>query len=153
MSSGRDRKKKDLRDVNRKQQGEQRKVQKRNQESWKQRGVILTMKTRSRAVKPMSEEPLEHPRTLRTGSRLADKIKKVSRKWTGSTESSCCMIGCGLDLFYLPFRVIWRISFLFCLQNSGLCNTNIILQQHGEMQEKEPPIFALHCSRVETQLE
>jgi len=38
------------------------------------------MKTCSRAVGPMSEEPLEHPRTLRTGSRLADEIKKVSRK-------------------------------------------------------------------------
>jgi len=37
-------------------------------------------KTHSRVVGPMSEEPLEHPRTLRTGSRSADKIKKVSRK-------------------------------------------------------------------------
>jgi len=61
------------------------------------------MKMHLRAVGPMSREPLKHPRTLRTGSRLADKIKKVSRKWTGSTESSCCMIGCGLDSFYLPF--------------------------------------------------
>jgi len=63
-------------------------------------------KTHLRVVRPMSGEPLEHPRTLRTGLRLANKIKKVSRKWTGSTESSCCMIGCGLDSFYLPFRVI-----------------------------------------------
>jgi len=61
------------------------------------------MKTRSRVVGPMSEELLEHPRTLRTGSRSADEIKKVSRKWTGSTESSCYMIGYGLDSFYLPF--------------------------------------------------
>ena len=60
-------------------------------------------KTCLRAVRPMSEEPLEHPRILRTGSRLANKIKKVSRKWTGSTESSCCMIRYRLDLFYLPF--------------------------------------------------
>ena len=37
-------------------------------------------KTCSRAVRPMSKEPLEHPRTLRTGSRSADKIKKVGRK-------------------------------------------------------------------------
>jgi len=37
-------------------------------------------KTRLRAVGPMSEEPLEHLRTLRTGSRLADEIKKVGRK-------------------------------------------------------------------------
>jgi len=61
------------------------------------------MKTHSRVVGPMSKEPLEHPRTLRTDSRSADKIKKVSRKWTGSTESGCCVIGCGLDSFYLPF--------------------------------------------------
>jgi len=84
-------------------------------------------KTRSRAVRPMSKELLEHPRTLRTGSRLANKIKKVSRKLTGSTESSCYMIEYRLDSFYLPFRVIRRISFLFCLLHSGLCNTNIIL--------------------------
>jgi len=51
----------------------------------------------------MSKEPLEHSRTLRIGSRSADGIKKVSRKWTGSTESSYCMIGYGLDSFYLPF--------------------------------------------------
>jgi len=38
------------------------------------------MKTHSRAVGPMSKEPLEHPRMLRTGSRSANKIKKVSRK-------------------------------------------------------------------------
>jgi len=87
----------------------------------------LTMKTYSRAVGPMSEEPLEYPRTLRTGSRLANEIKKVGRKWTGSMESGCCMIKCRLDSFYLPFRVIWRISFLSCLLHSGLCNTNIIL--------------------------
>ena len=61
------------------------------------------MKTRSRAVGPMFEEPLEHPRILRTGSRLADEIKKVSRKWIGSTESSCYMIGCRLNSFHLPF--------------------------------------------------
>jgi len=61
------------------------------------------MKTCSRVVRPMSEEPLEHPRTLRTDLRLANKIKKVGRKWTGSMESSCCMIRYRLDLFYLPF--------------------------------------------------
>jgi len=61
------------------------------------------IKMHSRAVRPMSEEPLEHPRTLRTGSRLADEIKKVGRKWTGSMESSCYVIGCRLDSFYLPF--------------------------------------------------
>jgi len=61
------------------------------------------MKTHSRVVGLMSKEPLKHPRTLRTGSRLADEIKKVSRKWTGSTESGYCVIGCGLDSFYLPF--------------------------------------------------
>ena len=60
-------------------------------------------KTCSRVVGPMSEEPLEHLRTLRTGSRSADEIKKISRKWIGSTESSCYMIGYGLDSFYLPF--------------------------------------------------
>jgi len=38
------------------------------------------MKTFSKAVRPMSEVSLEHPRTLRTGSRLADEIKKVGRK-------------------------------------------------------------------------
>ena len=85
------------------------------------------MKTYSRAVGPMSEEPLEYPRTLRTGSRSANEIKKVGRKWTGSMESSYCVIGYKLDLFYLPFQVIWRISFLSCLLHSGLCNTNIIL--------------------------
>jgi len=51
----------------------------------------------------MSKVPLKHPRTLRTGSRLADKIKKVGRKWTGNTENSYYMIGYKLDLFYLPF--------------------------------------------------
>ena len=56
-----------------------------------------------RAVRPMSKEPLKYPRTLRTGSRSADKIKKVGRKWIGNTESSYCMIGYGLDSFYLPF--------------------------------------------------
>jgi len=65
--------------------------------------VISTTKTYSRAVGPMSEEPFEHPRTLRTGSRLANKIKKVGRKWTGSTESGCCIIRYRLDSFYLPF--------------------------------------------------
>jgi len=38
------------------------------------------MKTRSRAVGPMSKVPLEYHRTLRTGSRLANEIKKVGRK-------------------------------------------------------------------------
>jgi len=38
------------------------------------------MKTCSRAVRPMSEVPLKHLRMLRTGSRLADEIKKVGRK-------------------------------------------------------------------------
>ena len=61
------------------------------------------MKTCSRVVGPISKEPLEHPRTLRTGSRSANEIKKVGWKWTRSTESSYCMIGCGLNLFYLPF--------------------------------------------------
>jgi len=37
-------------------------------------------KTCSRAVRPMSKEPLEYSRTLRTGSRPADEIKKVGRK-------------------------------------------------------------------------
>jgi len=37
-------------------------------------------KTYSRAVGPMSKEPLKHPRTLRTGSRSANEIKKVGRK-------------------------------------------------------------------------
>jgi len=60
-------------------------------------------KTYSRAVGPMSEVSLEHPRTLRTGSRSADEIKKVGRKWTGSMESGCCIIGYELDSFYLPF--------------------------------------------------
>jgi len=60
-------------------------------------------KTCSRAVEPMSEESLEYPRTLRTGSRSANKIKKVGRKWIESMESDCCMIRCRLDLFYLPF--------------------------------------------------
>jgi len=63
----------------------------------------LTTKTHLRVVRPMSEEPLKHPRILRTGSRSADEIKKVGRKWTGSTESGYCMIGYRLDLFYLPF--------------------------------------------------
>jgi len=61
------------------------------------------MKTHSRAVGSMSEVSLEHPRTLRTGSRPANEIKKVGRKWTGSIKSGYCMIRCGLDLFYLPF--------------------------------------------------
>jgi len=63
----------------------------------------LMMKTYLRAVRLISKEPLEHPRILRTGSRSADEIKKVGRKWTGSMESSCCIIRCGLDSFYLPF--------------------------------------------------
>jgi len=51
----------------------------------------------------MSKVLLEHSGTLRTGSRLADEIKKISRKQIGSTESSCYMIGCRLDSFYLSF--------------------------------------------------
>jgi len=46
--------------------------------------MISMMKTCLRAVRPMSKVSLEHPRTLRTGSRLADEIKKVNRKWIGS---------------------------------------------------------------------
>ena len=42
--------------------------------------MISTTKTRSRAVGPMFKESLKHPRTLRTGSRSADEIKKVGRK-------------------------------------------------------------------------
>jgi len=38
------------------------------------------MKTCSRAVRPMSKVSLKHLRMLRTGSRLADEIKKVGRK-------------------------------------------------------------------------
>jgi len=37
-------------------------------------------RTHSRVVGPMSEVPLEHSRTLRTGLRLANEIKKVGRK-------------------------------------------------------------------------
>ena len=85
------------------------------------------IKMHLKAVRPMFKVPLEHPKTLITGSSLADEIKKVGRKWTGSTKSGCCMIGCRLNLFYLPFQVIKRISFLSCLLYSGLCNTNIIL--------------------------
>ena len=138
MSLERD-KKKDLRDVHRKQRREQRKVQERNQESRKQREVTSITKTCLRAVRPMSEESLKYPRTLRTGSRLANKIKKAGRKWTGSMESGCCMIRYRLDSFYLPFQVIQKISFLSCLLYSRLCNTNTILQQHTKMQEEEPP--------------
>ena len=60
-------------------------------------------KTCLKVVRPMSEIPLKHSRILRMGSRLVDKIKKVGRKWTGSMKSGCCMIGCGLNSFYLPF--------------------------------------------------
>jgi len=38
------------------------------------------MKTCLRMVGPMSKVPLEHSRTLRTGLRLVNEIKKVSRK-------------------------------------------------------------------------
>jgi len=38
------------------------------------------MKICSRVVGPMLEVPLEYPRTLRMGSRLANEIKKVGRK-------------------------------------------------------------------------
>ena len=38
--------------------------------------MTSTTKTRLRAVRPMSEVPLKHSRTLRTGSRSADEIKK-----------------------------------------------------------------------------
>jgi len=85
------------------------------------------MKICLKVVRPMSKVPLEHPRTLRTGSRSADKIKKVGKEWIGSMESSYCMIKYKLNLFYLPFLVIMRVSFLSCLLYSGLCNTNIIL--------------------------
>ena len=37
-------------------------------------------KMHSKVVRPMSEESLEHLRTLRTGSKSADEIKKVGRK-------------------------------------------------------------------------
>jgi len=40
----------------------------------------LTTKMHLRAVGPMSKEPLEHPRILRTGLRSANEIKKVGRK-------------------------------------------------------------------------
>jgi len=60
-------------------------------------------KTCSRAVRPMSEEPLKHPRTLRTDSKLADKIKKVGRKGTENMKSSYYMIEYRLDSFYLLF--------------------------------------------------
>jgi len=42
--------------------------------------MTSTTKMHSRVVRPMTKEPLEHPKALRTGSRLADKIKKVGRK-------------------------------------------------------------------------
>jgi len=61
------------------------------------------IKTCSKVVRPISKVPLEYLRTLRTGSKSANKIKKVGRKWIGSTEHSYCMIGYRLDLFYLPF--------------------------------------------------
>ena len=38
------------------------------------------MKKYLRLVGPMSKKPLKHSRTLRTGSRLANEIKKVGRK-------------------------------------------------------------------------
>ena len=63
----------------------------------------MTTKMCSRAIGPMSKVPLKHSRTLRIGSRLANEIKKVGRKWTGSMESGCYMIGCRLNSFYLPF--------------------------------------------------
>ena len=56
-----------------------------------------------RVVRPMSKESIEYSKTLRTGSRSANEMKKVGRKWTGSTESGCCMVRCGLGSFYLPF--------------------------------------------------
>jgi len=61
------------------------------------------MKTCLRVVGLMSEKPLKYPRTLRTGSRSANEIKKIGRKWIGSMEHNCCMIGYRLDLFYLSF--------------------------------------------------
>jgi len=85
------------------------------------------MKIYLKVVGPMSKVPLKHSRTLRTGSKSADEIKKVGRKWIGSMEGGCCMIGCKLNSFDLSFLVIGKISFLFCLLHSGLCNTNIIL--------------------------
>jgi len=38
------------------------------------------MKTCSKAVRLTFEIPLKHPRTLRTGSRSANEIKKIGRK-------------------------------------------------------------------------
>jgi len=38
------------------------------------------MKTYLRVVRSMSKEPLKYLRTLRTGSRLANEIKKVGKK-------------------------------------------------------------------------
>jgi len=40
----------------------------------------LTTKMHFRVVRLMSEVPLEYPKMLRIGLRLADKIKKASRK-------------------------------------------------------------------------
>jgi len=103
-------------------------------------------KTCLRVVRPISEVPLEHPRTLRTGLRLANEIKKVGRKWRGSMKSSYCMIGCRLDSFYLSFPVIRRISFLFCLLHSGLYNTLVAWRD----TRKRISIFAFYCFRAET---
>jgi len=85
------------------------------------------MKTCLRVVGPISKVPLKYSRTLKTGSRLADKIKRIGREWIRSTENGCCIIECGLNSFYLLFLAIRRISFLSCLLYSGLYNTNIIL--------------------------
>jgi len=38
------------------------------------------LKTYLKVVGPMSKVPFKYPRTLRTGSRSANKIKKVGRK-------------------------------------------------------------------------
>jgi len=62
-----------------------------------------TTKIHSRAVRPIFKESLEYPRTLRTSSRSANEIKKVGKKWTESTKSSCYIIEYELDLFYLSF--------------------------------------------------
>ena len=86
-----------------------------------------TKKMHLRVVGPISELSFGHSKTLRIGSRLVYKIKKVGKKWIESIENNCCMIGYELDLFYVSFLVIRRISFLSHLLHSGLCNTNKIL--------------------------
>jgi len=61
------------------------------------------MKTHSRVVGPMSEELLKHPRTLRTGSRSANKIKKVCHKLHSANNSTnTCTIPMVLDVSESP---------------------------------------------------